>query len=517
MFRKIRISARLLLFSTTMLVTIVVVGVIVYLGISKIKRYYTEQIEAQMFSDQKDKIKVGTHSMALSLSVVLRGVTDKEQQKKLIQDVIDAIRYEDDKSGYYFVYEGTVNIAHPDHQYIGKDLSNLKDVNNTYFIQEAYSNAKKGGGYNRLIFNKPGQGDQPKVVYAEAIPNTNYWIATGVYLDNIERTQLAINSSVSGMTNRIMFILLGFVLAILLLVFLPLNIAIRRSIIAPLKTAIDVSYEVGHGNLSVNISDSFSDEIGNLLTELNSMKLRLSETLIQTRETIDSVKLKSQEMFGELEEIAVGANKQAATMEEISGTMSQIEEQARQISGNALETMKITKTTAQFANETSDVVKQTVNVLREITEQISIIKDIAKQTNILAINAAIEAARVGVSGKGFSVVANEVKKLAERSQAAADSIAQLSARSSSVGSKAEVMLGELMENSNKSVRLMEEVNSSVIDQTRSVTEINKAIIDIDNVIQQNAAFSEKMSVTANTLVENTEELREQIDFFTLSK
>ena len=134
----------------------------------------------------------------------------------------------------------------------------------------------------------------------------------------------------------------------------------------------------------------------------------------------------------------------------------------------------------------------------------------------MAINAAIEAARVGVSGKGFSVVANEVKKLAERSQAAADSIAQLSARSSSVGQKAELMLGELVENSNKSVRLMEDVNSSVIDQTRSVMEINKAITDIDNVIQQNAAYSEKMSITANSLVDNTEELQKQIDYFTLS-
>ncbi|BDX37459.1 methyl-accepting chemotaxis protein [Tenuifilaceae bacterium CYCD] len=500
-----------------MLFSIVLVGFIVYAGITKINKYYLSHIEEQMFADQKDKIKVGTHSMAISLSVVLNGTQDKEQQKIIIRNVIDAIKYEDDKSGYYFVYEGTVNIAHPDHQYIGKDLSNLKDVNNTYFIKEAYSNSLKGGGYNRLIFNKPGQGDQPKVVYAEAIPNTNYWIATGVYLDNIARTQQAINSSVNRMINRIMFILLGVVFAVIIILFIPMIGAIRHSIIAPLKTAIDVSYEVGHGNLSVPIHDGFSDEIGNLLSELNSMKQRLSQTLIKTKETIDTVKVKSKEMFGELEDIAVGANKQAATMEEISGTMSQIEEQARQISGNALETMKITKTTAQFANETSDVVKQTVKVLREITEQISIIQDIAKQTNILAINAAIEAARVGVSGKGFSVVANEVKKLAERSQAAADSIAQLSARSSSVGSKAEVMLGELMENSNKSVRLMEEVNSSVFDQTRSVTEINKAIIDIDNVIQQNAAFSEKMSVTANALVDNTEELREQIDFFTLSK
>ena len=113
-------------------------------------------------------------------------------------------------------------------------------------------------------------------------------------------------------------------------------------------------------------------------------------------------------------------------------------------------------------------------------------------------------------------MANEVKKLAERSQAAADSIAQLSARSSSVGQKAELMLGELVENSNKSVQLMEDVNSSVIDQTRSVMEINKAITDIDNVIQQNAAYSEKMSITANSLVDNTEELQKQIDYFTLS-
>ncbi len=515
MLRKIKISSRLLLFIAIMVVAVVCLGISFFYGFSKINSYYTSQIENQMVLDQKEKIKVGTHSMAIALSVVLKEQQIKEEQKLLIQKTIDAIKYENDGSGYYFVYEGTVNVAHPNHDYIGKDLADLKDVNNTYFIRAAFENAQKGGGYNNLIFNKPGQGDQPKIVYAEAIPETSYWIATGVYLDNIQKAQDTIKVSVSKMTAKMLWILIGVAACMLFLVMIPLSIAIRKSIIGPLQVAMEVSHEVGHGNLVVSIEDSYTDEIGQLLHELRNMEERLGHTLLTTRETIDSVKGESLEISTAIEQVSEGANKQAATMEEISSAMGEIEAQAKQISSNANDTKGIAKEAATYASNAGIVFSQTITVLRDITEQISIVKDIARQTNILALNAAVEAARAGESGKGFSVVANEVKKLAERSHISAEAIGKLSSRSFEVGKQADEMLHKLIESSQKSAQLMEQVSMSALEQTQSVSEINKAIVEVDNVIQQNAAFTEEMSATAGALVSRTEELRSQIEYFTL--
>ncbi len=515
MLRRINISTRLILLIAITVFSVVVLGLSFFYGLSKISNFYTQQIEAQMVIDQKDKIKVGTHSLALTLSVMLKNIDNKEQGEKLIRNVIDTIRYEQDNSGYYFVYNKTVNVAHPDHKYIGRNLSDLKDVNNVYFIKTAYENTLKGGGYNDLIFNKPGQGDQPKIVYAEAIPKTSYWIATGVYLDNIQKAQESIKSAVDKMVFKMMWLLIGFALLVLLVIMIPLSIAIRKSIIIPLRVAMTVSHEVGHGNLAVDIRDSYSDEIGMLLSELQQMQERLGNTLLSTRETITAVRMQSEEIFGALEQVSEGANKQAATMEEISSTMGQIEEQARHISSNARDNKEIAKEAANSATQAGVVISQTIEVLREITKQISIVKDIARQTNLLALNAAVEAARAGESGKGFAVVAQEVKKLAERSQNSAEEIEKLSLKSSTVGKQAEEMLTNLIGNSQKSAMVMEQVSISALEQTENVTEINKAVVDVDNVIQQNAAFSEEMSATASALLERTEELRQQIEYFAL--
>jgi methyl-accepting chemotaxis protein len=229
---------------------------------------------------------------------------------------------------------------------------------------------------------------------------------------------------------------------------------------------------------------------------------------------MESVSLQSKELNSAVEQIAQGANKQAVTIEEISGSMVQIEDKAKMIATSALETRQLSASASLSASETGLVINETVQVLSAISEEIKTIGEIARQTNLLAINAAIEAARAGESGKGFSVVAHEVKRLAERSQVVAESIATLSSKSFSVGKRAQELLVVLIADTKKSADLMEKVSLGVIEQSGAVTEINKAILEIDSVIQQNAAFSEELSATADSLTFHASELEAKIEYFT---
>jgi methyl-accepting chemotaxis protein len=212
------------------------------------------------------------------------------------------------------------------------------------------------------------------------------------------------------------------------------------------------------------------------------------------------------------EQLSQGANEQAASVEEVSSSIEEMTATIRQNADNASQTEKIAVKSANDAKQGGEAVTQTVKAMKEIADKISIIQEIARQTNLLSLNASIEAARAGDHGKGFAVVASEVQKLAERSQNAATEISDLSNSSVSIAEKAGEMLAKLVPDIQKTAELVAEINAASGEQANGIQQINGAIQQLNTVVQQNASAAEELTATAEELSSQTVQMKGAINF-----
>jgi methyl-accepting chemotaxis protein len=196
--------------------------------------------------------------------------------------------------------------------------------------------------------------------------------------------------------------------------------------------------------------------------------------------------------------------------------MEQMSASIAQNNQNASITDGIAQKSARDAANGGEAVSATVEAMQKIAERISVIDEIAYQTNLLALNAAIEAGRAGEHGRGFAVVASEVRKLAERSQVAAQEIGELATASVKRAELAGGLLEEMVPSIRKTADLVQEIAAASAEQTTGVTQINSAIGQVSQTMQQNAAASEELSSTAEELSVQAIKLQESMTYFKLA-
>ncbi|MEW6327154.1 MAG: methyl-accepting chemotaxis protein [Thermodesulfobacteriota bacterium] len=286
-----------------------------------------------------------------------------------------------------------------------------------------------------------------------------------------------------------------------------------NKVIQNLQETAGVAEAVARGDLRVEVTPkSEKDALGNAFKK---MIADLRNIVGNIRSASENVASGSRQTSGTAAQLSQGATEQAASIEEVSSSMEEMNSTVTQNADNARQTASIAEKAAGNAQESGRAVAEAVGAMKQIAEKISIIEEIARQTNLLALNAAIEAARAGEHGRGFAVVAAEVRKLAERSQTAAQEIANLSGSSVQVAEHAGALVAELVPNIQKTAELVQEINASSREQASGIQQVTQAVQQLDAVVQQNAGASEEMSATAEELTSQAQLLLETIDFFKL--
>jgi methyl-accepting chemotaxis protein len=306
------------------------------------------------------------------------------------------------------------------------------------------------------------------------------------------------------------------VMAVSIVFAVLLGLLISSAISRPLNKVNEVAQKMAQGDLNLSIEINQNDEVGQLSNSFRTMKDRISEVIVNIQTSASQVASGSQELSGSATQISQGASEQAASAEQVSSSMEQMSANISQNSDNAQQTDKIAIKAADDAKISGQAVSETVKAMRDIAEKISIIEEIARQTNLLSLNASIEAARAGEHGKGFAVVASEVRKLAERSQIAAAEINKLSLSSVETATNAGAMLAKLVPDIQKTAELVQEISVASKEQQSGAEQINKAIQQLDQVTQQNATASEEMASMSEELSSQAEQMQSAIEFFKIS-
>ncbi len=293
---------------------------------------------------------------------------------------------------------------------------------------------------------------------------------------------------------------------------------------------LQIVNSIAAGDFTVKSPDLGNDAVGQVGSALNQAITAIASALQEVRDVSSTVSTAAAQLTSVSREISSGAQSQASSLEETASSLEEITSTVKQNTDNAQQARQLAVGSRDVAEKGGEVVGEAVKAMSEINQSskkiadiITTIDEIAFQTNLLALNAAVEAARAGEQGRGFAVVASEVRNLAQRSASAAKEIKSLiqdSVRKVEVGTelvnRSGGSLNEIVNSVKRVTDIVAEIAAASKEQLTGIEQVNKAVSQMDRVTQSNAAQTEEMSGTAESLLSNAQQLSELVERFSLS-
>jgi methyl-accepting chemotaxis protein len=295
------------------------------------------------------------------------------------------------------------------------------------------------------------------------------------------------------------------------------SLLFAKQLTASFLEVLRVTRAFADGDLTIDVPHGGADETGQVLRAMKNMVEKLRTVIGQVHEGATALSSASAQLSSSASDLSQSTSEQAASAEETTASLEEINASIAQNADNSRQMEQMSLKAARDAEESGRTVRESVEAMKSIADRILIIEEIAFQTNLLALNAAIESARAGEHGRGFSVVAAEVRKLAERSQVAAKEIRTLASSTVQVAEKSSNVINELVPSIRRAADLVHEVAAASSEQAVGVSQMNKAMSRVDELTQRNATAAEQVASTSEELASQAGSLQELIAFFRIAE